>query len=98
MFKQVRLSGTITDGREEIVPGQIDTFIQMFCNFPEDRRKRSIETVIKDVVARGYHITVSNDGTLFSDEDTIVIFDSNCVECTNEHNITCTVKVNILYS
>ena len=46
-------------------------------------------------MARGYHVPVSNDGVTYSEEDVLVIHDSNCVPCVVDGStVTCNVQVN----
>jgi hypothetical protein len=69
------------------------TYTEISCNLPLTRSRRSPK-ILNDRIAYGYLISVSNDGKHFSEEDTLVIFDSNCVDC-NKHDqlIQCAVKV-----
>lgn len=76
------------------VIGQLDTFVQMFCYFPKSRQTRSAGVSIHDHIASGYAISISNNGETFSDEDSITIFDSTCVNCSdNGQNVSCWKQV-----
>ena len=49
------------------------------------RRKRSELAHDPDgYIARGYSISISNDGANYGLSDSIVIFDSTCVNCTKD--------------
>ncbi|WAR04211.1 VWDE-like protein, partial [Mya arenaria] len=65
------------------VQGKLDSFLQVFCNFPQAARiRRSItDENVDNIVATGYTVAVSNNGVDFSENDTVVIFDSTCVSC-----------------
>ena len=47
-------------------------------------------------IARGYAISITNDGLHFGDSDSIVIFNSSCVNCTKTGNqIACLRDVSL---
>ena len=61
------------------------SFAEVSCPLsdPNARSKRSTQPDDKDdYLARGYSISISNDGVNFGDADSIVVFDSTCVNCT----------------
>jgi hypothetical protein len=77
-----------------VVNATMDTFMQIFCPFP-NRPKRSLdEHNSSDLIATGYRVSVSNNMKNFSDEDSIVIYDSRCTNCEKQNGtIACTRKV-----
>ena len=45
-------------------------------------------------IARGYTIAIANDGIHYGEYDSIVVYDSTCVNCTKVgNNVTCTQTV-----
>ena len=68
---------------------------EVSCKLPTVRARRSIpESSSGNYVARGFHVSVSNDGVTYSEEDVLVIYDSTCVSCSVEKSITtCVIKV-----
>ncbi|CAG2252810.1 unnamed protein product [Mytilus edulis] len=72
-----------------IEKAEYKSFSAVSCPLPtssERRRKRSIS----DKTADGYDISLSNDGTNFGDEATILIYDDECYSC-NVTSVTCTL-------
>ncbi|XP_052795784.1 von Willebrand factor D and EGF domain-containing protein-like isoform X2 [Mya arenaria] len=56
---------------------------EVICELPTSVRKRDADlSTLDDIVASGYTITLTIDGHSTSSPDTIVIFDSACVNCT----------------
>ena len=90
---QVDGHNDVTVDSTTYVPGELDSYIQMLCNLGTTRRKRDDTNTPNAVFARGYNVSVSNDGTLFSIEDSILIYDSSCVECSNNGTMECSSKV-----
>ncbi|XP_053373990.1 uncharacterized protein LOC123532953 [Mercenaria mercenaria] len=71
----------------------LESFTQATCDLPSIRNKRSGEYLNDDFVARGYRISLSNNGKIYSEEDIIIIFDSECVNCSKSHGeIVCSAK------
>lgn len=71
------------------------TFMEVSCPI-EKSKKRSmdVEAEIDNIVARAYNISLSNDGVNFSEEDTLLVYDSACVICTKIAGaITCHKQV-----
>jgi len=60
--------------------------ISCSCTLPSNRRRREADS--DRVIADGYYMSVSNDGTTFSDEITLINCDSACYEC-NVTAVTC---------
>lgn len=60
------------------------------CELPHARQKRSTTNEI--VFAEGYEISVSNDGSNFGEDVTILVYDEECFSCETV-NVTCTALV-----
>ena len=63
------------------------SFAEVSCPLDKHvtRRKRSELAHDPDgYIARGYSISISNDGANYGLSDSIVIFDSTCVNCTKD--------------
>jgi len=87
--------GNITRYTAVEVEATLDSFLQIFCPLPKARQRRSETQPIDTHIAYGYKIAVSNNGQHFSKEDTLVIFDTTCVDCLKYNGtIFCTAKVN----
>ncbi|XP_052819122.1 uncharacterized protein LOC128244982 isoform X2 [Mya arenaria] len=71
----------VTVFEQVVVPAELETFLEASCELPEVRVKRSTIFLPNDVIATGYLVALSNDGVTFSEEDTLALFDSDCVEC-----------------
>lgn len=83
-------------GQSVDVAGQFESMYEIYCPFPGSRDKRSLpdDNIPDNQVSHGFLTSVSNDGKAFSEGDTIVIFDSQCVNCTKvEDKIVCTKEV-----
>jgi len=64
------------------------------CPLSTGKTRRNVDDNSVDYIARGYHVSVSNDGVTYSEEDILVIYDSTCVNCTVDGTVTtCLVKV-----
>ncbi|VDI01231.1 Hypothetical predicted protein [Mytilus galloprovincialis] len=57
------------------------------CDLPHARQKRSTTSGI--IFAEGYEISVSNDGSNFGEDVTILVYDEECFSCETV-NVTCT--------
>lgn len=75
-------------------PGYFESLFEVYCPLSNGRVKRSKNAdLADDFVSRGFRVSVSNDGNGYSDEDSIVIFDSQCVDCSKvKGKIICTTK------
>lgn len=58
--------------------GKFRSSFFMNCELPETRRKRSTDDQ-KNV--EGYDVSVSNNGLVFTEPLTIIVFDSLCFKC-----------------
>lgn len=75
---------------------ELQTFVEVICPLEKTRKKRSTFFKEDDYIAFGYMISVSNDGVKFSEEDILVIFDSECVNCTKHNgNVICRQNVSM---
>ncbi|XP_060598353.1 uncharacterized protein LOC132752093 [Ruditapes philippinarum] len=74
--------------------GYFESLFEVYCPLSNGRVKRSKNAdLADDFVSRGFRVSVSNDGNGYSDEDSIVIFDSQCVDCSKVNGkIVCTTK------
>lgn len=74
---------------------EVQSMSEIRCPLPTSRTRRSIgDSLAGAYIARGFHVSVSNDGVTFSEEDVLVIYDSTCVHCTVEGSTTtCAVQV-----
>jgi len=74
---------------------EMETMVEVRCPLSKGRKIRDVDDQTNiDVVARGYYISVSNDGTSFSEEDIMVVYDSTCLSCiVNGTTTSCEVKV-----
>ena len=84
------------------VKATFDSFLQVFCPFPKTKRvRRATSNPTDNVVATGYKVAISNNGireTGFSDDDSIIIYDSTCVDCQKQNGrIRCSVLVRRSY-
>ena len=62
------------------------------CSLPESRKKR--DATFDSNLAYGYRIEVSTDGIKYSEADVLVIYNSQCVNCTRYGNdVYCVTKV-----
>ncbi|XP_021375788.1 von Willebrand factor D and EGF domain-containing protein-like [Mizuhopecten yessoensis] len=73
-------------GAPILFPARYLNGINCVCIIPDSvRRRRAAD----DVFGEGYLISISNDGINFSNESTIVTYDSTCYDC-DATNISCT--------
>ncbi|XP_053389303.1 von Willebrand factor D and EGF domain-containing protein-like [Mercenaria mercenaria] len=73
--------------------GDLQTLVEVSCPLQQSRKKRSTLEQEGDYIASGYAISVSNDGVEYSEEDILVVFDSECVDCIKQdENVTCKQK------
>lgn len=62
---------------------EVESISEIRCPLPTQRARRSVEkSSNEDYIARGYYVSVSNDGVTYSEEDFLVIHDSTCVNCS----------------
>jgi len=92
---KVDANGNVTRNDPVFVTATLDSFLQVFCPLAKGRKTRSAEDDIDNQIAYGFKVAVSNDGATFSKDDSIVIFDSTCVDCAKFNgSIICSSKVN----
>ena len=89
-LKQNGTTTTIEEGETFTHSGTYATPQYMKCKLPESRKKRSADFV---VAAMGYRISVSNDGTSYTDPVITIVYDSNCYLC-NSTSMECEKQVN----
>ncbi|WAQ98100.1 VWDE-like protein [Mya arenaria] len=77
-------NNTVLESKEKhSKAGQLVQTQEVICELPTSVRKRDADlSTLDDIVASGYTITLTIDGHSTSSPDTIVIFDSACVNCT----------------
>jgi len=91
---KVLRNNTRTTGETHTAAAEVKSFAEVSCPLPTERTKRNVDDSSVDYVARGYYVSVSNDGVTYSEEDLLVIYDSTCVNCTVDGSITtCVVTV-----
>ncbi|XP_071126546.1 von Willebrand factor D and EGF domain-containing protein-like [Mytilus edulis] len=71
-------SSTVVWDETFMYPGKFRSSFFMNCELPETRRKRSTDDQ-KNV--EGYDVSVSNNGSVFTEPLTIIVFDSSCFKC-----------------
>ena len=81
--------------KSHIVLAELETSVEVRCMLANDRKRRSADDdLTSDLIARGYKVSVSNDGVTYSDEDILVVYDSTCVNCTiSGSQAICVAKV-----
>ncbi|XP_033742348.1 von Willebrand factor D and EGF domain-containing protein-like [Pecten maximus] len=90
---QARLLKIYSDGWEVtgsafIFPARYLNDFNCACIIPDSvRRRRAANS--DQIFAEGYLLSISNDGINFSNETTIVIYDSTCYDC-DPTNLNCT--------
>ena len=78
------------------VVAEIESSVEVSCPLIYERKRRS-DDIDSDRIARGYKVSVSNDGVTYSEEDILVIYDSTCVNCTVVGSTAmCVAKVSII--
>ncbi|XP_076070579.1 uncharacterized protein LOC143042194 [Mytilus galloprovincialis] len=84
----LKSNGTTTlleEGDTFTHPGSYASSFFMYCNMPGSRKKRSADF---NIVATGYHISVSNNGENYTEPITSIVFDSTCYIC-NTTSLSC---------
>ena len=98
-FSQITASSTVHYSSAVKLEATRLSFAEVVCSLHEVtvRSKRNVKQTAKDTfIARGYDVSISNDGVHFSVADSIIIFDSTCVNCTKVgKNIFCVKDVSI---
>ncbi|CAC5389963.1 unnamed protein product [Mytilus coruscus] len=84
----------ITKGESFINSGTYKSSFFMLCELPATRSKRSVDFAI---VATGFHISISNNGKDFTDQLSMLVYDSLCYSCNSttfecKELITCPKK------
>ncbi|XP_060565970.1 uncharacterized protein LOC132724993 [Ruditapes philippinarum] len=74
----------------------LESFTQVTCELPFVRNKRSANEEMNDnVIAHGYRVSISNNRKAYSEEDVIIILDSECINCSKTaESFLCTKKPN----
>ncbi|XP_055957194.1 von Willebrand factor D and EGF domain-containing protein-like [Patella vulgata] len=68
----------------------VESIGEVTCPLPVNRQKRSTGVPVVDTTVPSYRVAVSNDGQLFSRQLTVVIMNSNCMDCTiGAETVTC---------
>lgn len=73
-------------------PGIYKSSFMMYCELPPSRQKRSVNT---NSPATVYTVTISNNGMDFTEELTIMVFDSSCYSC-NTSSLSCEILVSLV--
>lgn len=91
-FVQFTSSETNEHDRHIKRAAEIETFMEVTCVIPNERRKRDV--AVNGVLAKGYKVDVTNDGIQYSEADFFVTYDSECVICNRSGEfIVCRSKV-----
>ncbi|XP_052239413.1 uncharacterized protein LOC127850426 isoform X2 [Dreissena polymorpha] len=86
---EIHVTHEIVTKEDYRVIGVPQTYMEVSCQLAQ-RKKRSVDADIDGIVARVYNISLSNDGVNFSEEDTLVVYDSACVSCNKtDDTFTC---------
>ncbi|WAQ98101.1 FBP1-like protein [Mya arenaria] len=82
---KVSNNGTITEGETQTVQANKLSPTEVQCSLPtSSRRKRQTdEDTPNDIIAEGFNISITNDGYETSEGDIIIIYDSECVNCSS---------------
>lgn len=75
---KIILNETVDSGITEEIPGKYFGPFYMLCPAPASRQKRS---TADEGFALGYRLSVSNDGKNFTEELTILIYNTQCLYC-----------------
>jgi len=93
---EVRENNRIEHEEPTAVVAEVMSMSEIKCPLPLRRNRRSISDSSGDYIARGYYVSVSNDGVTYSEEDILIILDSTCVNCTVDGSTNCVVQVRII--
>ncbi|XP_052215268.1 uncharacterized protein LOC127833829 isoform X2 [Dreissena polymorpha] len=82
---KVDQANQVQRGNPDIQMAKMDTFAQVLCPLTQnpDRKRRFAQFDIYTLTI-GYFISISNNREIFSQEDSIVIFNSVCLSCTKQ--------------
>ena len=94
-------NGTIIYSTAVKRPAKRVSFAEVTCPLQHEtkRTKRAaLQNQEGSYVARGYSVSISNDAISFGDTDSMVVFDSTCVNCTKIGiDIVCTKDVRFIF-
>ncbi|XP_052217770.1 von Willebrand factor D and EGF domain-containing protein-like [Dreissena polymorpha] len=86
---EIHVTHEIVTKEDYRVIGVPQTYMEVSCQLAQ-RKKRSVDAEIDDIMARVYNISLSNNGVNFSEKDTLLVYDSACVNCNKtEDTFTC---------
>lgn len=71
-------SSTVEFGEIFVYPGKFRSSFFMNCELPETLGRRSVH---ESKVVEGYDVSVSNNGQVFTQPLTVIIFNSLCFKC-----------------
>ncbi|XP_052812918.1 uncharacterized protein LOC128240345 isoform X2 [Mya arenaria] len=73
------------------IPGIINGFSEVACDIADHRAKRSATMDFpNEIIAIGFRVGLSNNNKTYSEEDSVVHFDSDCVQCEKHAgNVAC---------
>ena len=96
---QVTENSTIVYLKSKISPASRLSFAEVICQLENETTLENIwkETAHKEAyIARGYSISITNDGVHFGESDSMLIYNSSCVNCTKAGNqILCDKNVSM---
>ncbi|WAR09907.1 VWDE-like protein [Mya arenaria] len=86
-------SSEVTYQHEKTIetPGIINGFSEVACDIADHRAKRSATMDFpNEIIAIGFRVGLSNNNNTYSEEDSVVHFDSDCVQCEKHAgNVAC---------
>lgn len=90
---QIEKDGYTREKESVTKAASLDSFTQLTCELPSSRSRRSLAGLNDNFIAQGYSVSISNDKHSYSEEDVIVVFDSECVNCSKQSGkVVCTLK------
>ena len=87
-FIQVTDNSTVVYSASSLKPATRLSFAEVVCPLDEHNFDGSSGASRRQdtYIARGYSIAIANDGIHFGESDSIVIYNSSCVNCTKTEN------------
>ena len=97
---QVTENSTVVYSEPTKLPATRLSFAEVVCPLDNDTFEHISNSPRRHdtFIARGYSISITNDGKHFGESDSIVIFNSSCVNCTKTGNqIECLKDVSLFF-
>ncbi|XP_067664768.1 von Willebrand factor D and EGF domain-containing protein-like isoform X2 [Haliotis asinina] len=78
----IRADGTQKTGKVSYSKPQVESFAEVICSLPKQRKKRSLSVQTPEAeLGSGFRISVANYGDIFSDYSVLVLYNSTCQSC-----------------